>query len=88
MTNSTVSPFGAAHTNSFSRRRDRIDERQRIFERFHRLLGNHEEGSGLGLAIVREIALAHGGQVSLRDGEGGRGLCVEVELPLGSTPTS
>jgi two-component system sensor histidine kinase TctE len=31
-------------------------ERQRIFERFHRLLGTQEDGSGLGLAIVSEIA--------------------------------
>jgi two-component system sensor histidine kinase TctE len=64
-------------------------ERERVFHRFYRILGQGDsEGSGLGLAIVREIALAHGGQVSLRDGDGGRGLCVEVELPLGSTPTS
>ena len=64
-------------------------EHERVFQRFYRILGQGDsEGSGLGLAIVREIALAHGGQVSLRDGEGGRGLCVEVELPLGSTPTS
>ncbi len=58
-------------------------ERERVFQRFYRILGQGDsEGSGLGLAIVREIALAHGGRVSLRDGEGGRGLCVEVELPL------
>ena len=62
-------------------------ERERVFQRFYRILGQGDsEGSGLGLAIVREIALAHGGRVTLRDGEGGRGLCVEVELPLGSTP--
>ena len=36
-----------------------IDERQRVFERFHRLLGAHADGSGLGLAIVREIAQLH-----------------------------
>lgn len=57
-------------------------ERQNVFHRFYRILGRGDsEGSGLGLAIVREIATAHGGRVSLRDGEGGRGLCVEVELP-------
>ena len=33
-----------------------VAERQRIFERFHRLLGTQEDGSGLGLAIVSEIA--------------------------------
>ena len=41
-------------------------------------------GSGLGLAIVREIVQAHGGQVTLRDGASGKGLCVEVELPVGA----
>lgn len=64
-------------------------ERERVFQRFYRILGQGDsEGSGLGLAIVREIALAHGGRVKLRDGAGGRGLCVEVELPLGSTPSA
>ena len=63
-------------------------ERERVFHRFYRILGQGDrEGSGLGLAIVREIAMAHGGRVSLRDGEGGRGLCVEVELPLRSELT-
>ena len=33
-----------------------VEERERVFERFHRLLGAHADGSGLGLAIVREIA--------------------------------
>lgn len=44
-------------------------ERERIFERFHRLLGTQAEGSGLGLAIVREIAALHGAQVTLEDGD-------------------
>ena len=35
-----------------------VDERERVFERFHRLLGTHADGSGLGLAIVQEIAQA------------------------------
>lgn len=64
-------------------------ERERVFHRFYRILGRGDsEGSGLGLAIVREIALAHGGRVGLRDGAGGRGLCVEVELPLGGAPAA
>lgn len=59
-------------------------ERERVFQRFYRILGQGDsDGSGLGLAIVREIALAHGGRITLRDGEGGHGLCVEVELPVG-----
>lgn len=64
-------------------------ERERVFHRFYRILGHGDsDGSGLGLAIVREIALAHDGRVTLRDGEGGRGLCVEVELPLGTAPAA
>lgn len=37
---------------------------------------------GLGLAIVRIVATRHGGIVRLRDRAGGRGVQVEVELPL------
>jgi two-component system sensor histidine kinase TctE len=42
------------------------EDRQRVFERFHRLLGSGD-GSGLGLAIAREIAGLHGAIISLRD---------------------
>ncbi len=34
-------------------------ERQRVFDRFYRILGTNVDGSGLGLAIVREIAEQH-----------------------------
>ncbi|NMG75433.1 sensor histidine kinase [Aromatoleum diolicum] len=58
-------------------------ERENVFKRFYRILGQRDtEGSGLGLAIVREICWAHRGKITLKDGEGGRGLCVEIELPL------
>lgn len=58
-------------------------ERENVFRRFYRILGQGDtDGSGLGLAIVREICWAHGGKVALRDGEEGRGLCVEIELPV------
>jgi len=40
-------------------------ERERVFERFYRILGNSAEGSGLGLAIVREIAQQHGAEVDI-----------------------
>ncbi|MET0267272.1 MAG: sensor histidine kinase N-terminal domain-containing protein [Duganella sp.] len=40
-------------------------ERERVFERFYRILGNSAEGSGLGLAIVREIAQQHGAEVAI-----------------------
>lgn len=43
------------------------EERQRVFERFHRLLGSGRDGSGLGLAIAQEIARLHHGEIALRE---------------------
>jgi two-component system sensor histidine kinase TctE len=59
-----------------------VEERERVFERFYRVLGSGAEGCGLGLAIVREIAEGHGGQVKLEPGSGGSGTCVRVRLPV------
>lgn len=56
-------------------------ERERVFERFHRVLGNGVEGSGLGLSIVREIARAHGASVRLAAPPQGRGLWAETRFP-------
>ena len=53
-------------------------ERERVFERFYRILGSGADGCGLGLAIVREIALAHGAEVSLDSGAGGSGNVARV----------
>jgi two-component system sensor histidine kinase TctE len=58
------------------------EERERIFERFHRLLGTQTDGSGLGLAIVREIAAIHGARVSLGDDADGVGNRFTVSFPL------
>ena len=55
-------------------------ERQHVFERFYRVLGNKENGSGLGLAIVREIADAHEADVVLKDGSNNSGTLVEVQF--------
>ena len=41
--------------------------REKVFQRFYRILGSNTQGSGLGLAIVREIVQQHGGTISIRD---------------------
>lgn len=56
------------------------EERDRVFDRFHRRAGAPEGGSGLGLAIVRAIADRHGASVRLSDAPGG-GLAAEVRFP-------
>jgi two-component system sensor histidine kinase KdpD len=55
-------------------------DRERIFEKFHRL--HHAgPGTGLGLAICRSIVEAHGGNIDVRDREGG-GARFRFTLPL------
>lgn len=58
-----------------------LHERERVFERFHRLLGNTAQGSGLGLAIVKEIAHLHGAQIQLEDDSDGTGHTFFVRFP-------
>ena len=55
--------------------------RNRVFERFFRVLGNKGSGSGLGLAIVQQIAELHNGRVLLQSPEHGTGLLVRVFFP-------
>jgi len=55
-------------------------ERERVFERFHRLHDSASDGCGLGLAIVREIARSHGARVQLAAPPSGSGLLVEVRF--------
>jgi two-component system sensor histidine kinase TctE len=58
-----------------------VGERQRVFERFHRLLGSHSDGSGLGLAIVHEIATLHSATITLDDDADGVGNTFIVSFP-------
>jgi two-component system sensor histidine kinase TctE len=56
------------------------ESRGRVFEPFYRASAD-TDGTGLGLAIVREIADAHRGEITLKPGEGGRGLHIAVTFP-------
>ena len=58
-----------------------VEERGRIFERFHRLLGTSNDGSGLGLAIVSEIATLHGAHITLEEDVDGVGNTFSVLFP-------
>lgn len=57
------------------------EERERVFERFYRVLGTGVEGCGLGLAIVAEIAQRHNAELTLAAGPGGTGTIVSVRFP-------
>ena len=49
------------------------EERERVFEPFHRPAGRGEDGGGWGLGLVRQITQRHGGQVTCEaDGTGSR----------------
>lgn len=56
-------------------------DRERVFERFYRVLGSGADGSGLGLPIVREIAELHRATVSLFPNPAGRGTVAQVVFP-------
>lgn len=60
-------------------------DRERVFERFYRVIGSGADGSGLGLAICREIAEKHGGTISMQCGSGGQGARVIVAFPRAGT---
>jgi two-component system, OmpR family, sensor histidine kinase TctE len=63
-----------------------VEDRTRIFERFHRLLGTHADGSGLGLAIVSEIATLHGARITLEEDRDGVGNTFSVLFPASEPP--
>ncbi|MFL6240368.1 MAG: sensor histidine kinase [Actinomycetes bacterium] len=58
-----------------------------VFERFYRAdEARSLPGSGLGLAIVQQVAASHGGEVRLRNAEGG-GVLAELSLPITGEPS-
>jgi len=58
------------------------EHRERVFERFYRILGSGQSGSGLGLSIVAEVAKRHGGELTLTEGSNSCGtkFCVRFRL--------
>jgi signal transduction histidine kinase len=59
-------------------------ERERVFERFHRVAGDATPGTGLGLAIVKAIVERHHGSIALSDADPESslpGLAVSIRLP-------
>ncbi len=61
-----------------------VEERERLFDRFHRADTTGKPGLGLGLPIVRGLAAACGGHVWAEDAPGG-GAVFRVALPLAAT---
>jgi signal transduction histidine kinase len=63
------------------------DEREAVFEPFHRAERSRSRetgGAGLGLTVARQAARAHGGDVTLANRSEG-GLLARLELPLHAT---
>jgi len=60
------------------------DDLERVFERFYRAPGQlrRSSGSGIGLTIARNIARAHGGEVTALSAGAGRGATFMLTLPL------
>lgn len=62
------------------------EEKEKVFERFYRVLGTVAPGSGLGLPIVKEIATAHKATVEITDCLSGKGTTVTVTFPCAPKP--
>jgi PAS domain S-box-containing protein len=61
------------------------EQRDRVFERFHRVRGaggRSHEGAGIGLSLARELVRMHGGEIELTS-EAGQGSVFRVTLPQG-----
>ncbi len=52
--------------------------RERVFERFFRVIGNKSTGSGLGLGIVQQIVQLHQAKIELLSPENGKGLQIRI----------
>jgi two-component system sensor histidine kinase TctE len=57
------------------------EERDAVFQRFYRILGNNADGSGLGLSIVKDIANLHEATVAIDDPGAHAGTVVKLIFP-------
>lgn len=62
--------------------------RQRVFERFFRVIGNRSTGSGLGLGIVQQIVKLHKAKIQLLTPADHPGLEVQITFPKHLSPAS
>lgn len=58
------------------------EQRDAIFEDFHRATSGNYQGTGLGLAICRRIVQRHGGTIEVTDNDDGAGSCFQFTLPM------
>lgn len=58
-----------------------VELRERVFERFYRILGTKAAGSGLGLAIVSQITELHHAKIHLATPPNGVGLQFDIIFP-------
>lgn len=57
------------------------DLRERVFERFYRVIGNKTTGSGLGLGIVAQIAQLHRAEIELVTPSNNKGIEFRIKFP-------
>jgi signal transduction histidine kinase len=62
--------------------------RDRVFDRFFRVAGDHTTGSGLGLSIVKSIAELHAATIRVGDGIGSCGTLITVSFPAAAGKVS
>jgi signal transduction histidine kinase len=66
------------------------EDQGQLFQRFGRIVtkrNSHVLGTGLGLYLGRQLALAHGGDITV-DSEPGRGSTFSLVLPVAEAPSS
>ena len=58
-------------------------ERERVFDPFYRLHSDEpRRGFGLGLTLAQRVAQVHSGEITIADGESGRGCRVTLTVPI------